>query len=54
MRFYTPASVLAFAAFVLANEGAASDVLSLTSATFESTVNGESLILVEFFAPWYE
>ncbi|KAF9567323.1 protein disulfide isomerase [Agrocybe pediades] len=52
MRFYTPASLVAFAAFVLANEGAASDVLSLTAATFESTVSAEPLILVEFFAPW--
>ncbi|KDR83695.1 hypothetical protein GALMADRAFT_236030 [Galerina marginata CBS 339.88] len=50
MRFSTPASLLAFAAFVLANE--ASDVINLTAATFESTVNSESLILVEFFAPW--
>lgn len=54
MRFSTPASLLAFAALVLANEEAApSDVLNLTAANFETTVNGESLILVEFFAPWY-
>jgi protein disulfide-isomerase A1 len=31
---------------------APSDVLSLTASTFESSVNPESLILVEFFAPW--
>ena len=31
---------------------AASDVLSLTASTFESSVNPEPLILVEFFAPW--
>lgn len=52
MRYSTPASLLAFAAFVLANE-ASSDVLSLTAATFESTVEAEPLLLVEFFAPWY-
>jgi len=50
MRFSTPASLLALAALALA-EGA-SDVLSLTAATFESTVNAEPMILVEFFAPW--
>jgi len=50
MRFSTPASLLAFAVVALA-EGA-SDVLSLTAATFESTVNVEPIILVEFFAPW--
>ncbi|KAF8974519.1 disulfide isomerase [Flammula alnicola] len=50
MRFSTPVSLLALAAVVLANE--ASDVISLTAATFESTVNAEPLILVEFFAPW--
>lgn len=44
------ASVLALATFATA-EGA-SDVLSLTADTFESAVNPEPLILVEFFAPW--
>jgi len=44
------ASTFAFAVLVAA-EGA-SDVLDLKSDTFESTVNPESLILVEFFAPW--
>jgi len=29
-----------------------SDVLDLTQKNFASTVNGEELILVEFFAPW--
>jgi protein disulfide-isomerase A1 len=29
-----------------------SDVLSLSSSTFESSVQPEPLILVEFFAPW--
>jgi protein disulfide-isomerase A1 len=53
MRFSTPAALFAFAALVLANEEAApSDVLNLTAASFEDAVNGESLILVEFFAPW--
>lgn len=51
MRFTTPASLLAFAALVLA-EGT-SDVISLTAATFEDTVSAEPLMLVEFFAPWY-
>jgi len=41
---------VAFAALVAA-EGA-SDVIDLTAANFESTVNGEKLALVEFFAPW--
>lgn len=50
MRFSTPAAFLAFLTVVLANE--ASDVISLTASAFESTVNAESLILVEFFAPW--
>jgi protein disulfide-isomerase A1 len=50
MRFSTPISLLAFAAFVLANE--ASDVINLTASNFDSIVNGEPLILVEFFAPW--
>ncbi|KAF9057611.1 disulfide isomerase [Panaeolus papilionaceus] len=50
MRFTTPASLLAFAALVLA-EGT-SDVISLTAATFEDTVSAEPLMLVEFFAPW--
>lgn len=50
MRLSTPASLLALAAVAFA-EGP-SDVLSLTAATFESTVNAEPIILVEFFAPW--
>ncbi|TCD69677.1 protein disulfide-isomerase precursor [Steccherinum ochraceum] len=41
------ASTLAFLSFV-----SASDVLDLTNASFESTVNPEPLVLVEFFAPW--
>jgi protein disulfide-isomerase A1 len=50
MRLSTPASLLALAAVAFA-EGP-SDVLSLTAATFESSVNAEPIILVEFFAPW--
>jgi protein disulfide-isomerase A1 len=53
MRFFSlfsPASLFALATVVIAD--GASDVLSLTSATFASTVDPESLILVEFFAPW--
>ena len=50
MRFSTPAALLAFLTTVLANE--TSDVISLTASTFESSVNAEPLILVEFFAPW--
>ena len=30
-----------------------SDVIDITQEMFESTVNPEPLILVEFFAPWY-
>jgi len=41
---------LTLAALALAD--AASDVIDLTSANFNSVVNPEKLILVEFFAPW--
>jgi len=41
-------SVLPF----LASLVAASDVLDLNEKTFNTAVNGEDLILVEFFAPW--
>lgn len=51
MRFSTPISLLALAALVAADE--ASDVISLTAQTFQSTVDAEPLALVEFFAPWY-
>jgi protein disulfide-isomerase A1 len=44
------ASALAFAALVAA-EGT-SDVLDLDASNFESSVNPEPMILVEFFAPW--
>ncbi|KAH7926761.1 protein disulfide isomerase [Leucogyrophana mollusca] len=57
MRFsflVSAASAIAFASLVAgeAAEATASDVLSLTAETFESAVKPESLILVEFFAPW--
>ncbi|KAJ7276445.1 thioredoxin-like protein [Mycena haematopus] len=44
-------SILAFVSLVLADDEVPSDVISLTAATFDS-INSESLILVEFFAPW--
>jgi len=49
--------LLALASFVLAETTAdapvvPSDVLKLTSATFDDTVNSNPLMLVEFFAPW--
>ncbi|KIJ70521.1 hypothetical protein HYDPIDRAFT_122452 [Hydnomerulius pinastri MD-312] len=57
MRFSTfvsAASAVAFASLVAADADAElpSDVLSMTQETFDSTVNPEPLILVEFFAPW--
>ncbi|KAI0691374.1 disulfide isomerase [Cytidiella melzeri] len=50
MRFsqlLSGASLFALFTFV-----SASDVINLTAENFESTVNPEELILVEFFAPW--
>lgn len=52
MRFSTPVCLLAFAALVSADE--ASDVISLTAQTFQSIVEAEPIMLVEFFAPWYD
>ena len=49
--FLSPISILAFAAGALADD-APSDVISLTNVDFDSVVNSEPLILVEFFAPW--
>ncbi len=46
-----PGAALMLASLVAAE--AASDVISLTASSFESVVNPEPLILVEFFAPWY-
>ena len=48
-RLFSSAAALAFIQAVLA-----SDVIDLTPANFDSTVNPEALMLVEFFAPWYE
>lgn len=52
--FVSAASAVALASLVTADTDAekVSDVLSLTQDTFESVVRPESLILVEFFAPW--
>ncbi|KIO19272.1 hypothetical protein M407DRAFT_31090 [Tulasnella calospora MUT 4182] len=50
MRFFSSVGSAVLVGASLA--AAASDVLNLTSENFESTVNKESLILVEFFAPW--
>ena len=49
--FLSPISILVFAAGALADD-APSDVISLTNVDFDSVVNVEPLILVEFFAPW--
>lgn len=53
--FASAASVVAIASLVVADSDAEkpSDVLSVTQDTFDSTVNPEALILVEFYAPWY-
>jgi protein disulfide-isomerase A1 len=50
MRFFSSVGSAVLVGASLA--AAASDVINLTSENFESTVNKESLILVEFFAPW--
>ncbi|KAF9222009.1 protein disulfide isomerase [Gyrodon lividus] len=57
MRFFafvSAASAVAFVSLVAADADAEkpSDVVSLSQETFESTINPEPLILVEFFAPW--
>lgn len=57
MRFssiVSAASAVAFASLVVADTDTekVSDVLDITQDTFESIVHPESLILVEFFAPW--
>lgn len=46
----SPVCLLALASLVLGET--VSDVLKLTSATFEETVSNNPLMLVEFFAPW--
>ena len=47
--------LLALAAVTLADGTASdtSDVLKLTADTFQSSVDNNHLMLVEFFAPWY-
>ncbi|KAG1752745.1 thioredoxin-like protein [Suillus paluster] len=51
--FVSVASVIALASFASAEDAEVpSDVLALTKDTFSSSVNPESLILVEFYAPW--
>ena len=50
MRFVSAATLLALAGLAYADDS--SDVISLTSSNFLSVVNKESLMLVEFFAPW--
>lgn len=58
--FCSPALVLALASLVSANgeqsdvpSDIPSDVLKLTAANFDDSVNNAPLMLVEFFAPWY-
>ncbi|KAH7887702.1 thioredoxin-like protein [Phlebopus sp. FC_14] len=52
--FVSAASVVAFTSLVAADAETEkpSDVVSVTQEMFESVVNPEPLILVEFFAPW--
>ncbi|KIM52478.1 hypothetical protein SCLCIDRAFT_1163340 [Scleroderma citrinum Foug A] len=53
--FVSAASAVALASLAAAEgdmEKKPSDVIDITQETFESTVNPEPLILVEFFAPW--
>ena len=50
MRFQNVLSTASLLA--LASVAAASDVIDLTPDSFDETVNPESLMLVEFFAPW--
>lgn len=52
MRFLTAASLLSILAASVVADETPSDVISLTADDFESVVNAEPLILVEFFAPW--
>ena len=46
------ASLVSLTLATLAVAEAASDVIDLTPANFDSVVVSEQLILVEFFAPW--
>lgn len=54
MRFTTSALALALVTIALADGDAPSDVLNLVATDFDAKVNPESLMLVEFFAPWSE
>ena len=47
------ASTLSLILATLVVAEAASDVVDLTPSNFNSVVDAEKLILVEFFAPWY-
>jgi hypothetical protein len=52
----SPALALVLASYVVADGDvfeSPSDVVKLTSATFDDSINNAPLILVEFFAPWY-
>jgi len=54
--FRSPAVVIALASLVFADGDtpqAISDVLKLNANNFDQVVSSTSLILVEFFAPWY-
>jgi len=53
--FVSAASAVALASLATADGDTEkpSDVINITQETFETTVNPEPLILVEFFAPWY-
>jgi protein disulfide-isomerase A1 len=50
MRWSALLSTVALA--VLAAADGTSNVISLTSGDFDQSVQAESLMLVEFFAPW--
>ncbi|KZT39638.1 protein disulfide isomerase [Sistotremastrum suecicum HHB10207 ss-3] len=51
LSLVSSAVLLGVASFAVAND-APSEVIDLTAQNFESLVNPEPLILVEFFAPW--
>ena len=58
--FCSPAFALALVSLVFAEgeqsdvpSDIPSDVLKLTAANFDDSVNNASVMLVEFFAPWY-
>lgn len=54
--FVSAASAVALASLAVADSEAEvetpSDVINIVQETFESVVNPEPLILVEYFAPW--